>query len=196
VHEGRLLVDDAGASTASSFLTDVHSGATFGGDGTAGPVRVRNGGTIAPGSLLQSSALFRTGALTLDEGATLSLEIGGITAGAGYDQLLVTGTVSLGGANLSATLVNGFVPQANALFFVLANDNSDPITGTFAQGSSLTVNDIPFEISYTASANAGTFTGGNDVAIRAVPEPGALLMALSAIPLLLHRTRKHGASRA
>jgi hypothetical protein len=42
-----------------------------------------------------------------------------------------------------------------------------------------------FAISYGANAGAGTFTGGNDVALMAIPEPNSLAMLAGSIGMAL-----------
>src|SRR5207302_720345 len=131
VSQGTLLVN---ASITSNVT--VSSGATLGGTGTvnsASTVAVNSGGFLAPGT---SPGTFNVGNTTLAGGSTFSVEIGGTTAGLnpnGYDQLNVTGTVTITGATLSAVQFNSFVPS-NAVqqtFRIIQNDSTDPVTGTF-----------------------------------------------------------------
>ena len=52
-------------------------------------------------------ALFvRTGKVTIASGSIFNIEINGTTAGTGFDQLAVTGSVNLGGATVSASSLN------------------------------------------------------------------------------------------
>ena len=85
----------------------VQNAGTLGGIGTIGAVTVNSGGMLAPGA---SAGIFHTGTCRVSPGATFTVELGGTTAGQ-YDQLAVTGTVSLGGATLDLSLVNGFTPR-------------------------------------------------------------------------------------
>src|SRR5262249_29882896 len=74
-----------------------------------------------------------TGNITLAAGATFKVDLGGIAAGVGgYDRLNVTGTVSLGGATLNASILGGFNPVTGTQFVIIANDGADTVTGTFA----------------------------------------------------------------
>jgi hypothetical protein len=56
------------------------------------------------------------------------MDIGGLTAGSGYDQLLVTGTATLGGA-LNTALIGGFVPPPGSTFTLV---QAASLSGTFA----------------------------------------------------------------
>jgi len=60
--------------------------------------------------------------------AVLEIEIGGPTPGTDHDQLAVTGPAELGGT-LRITLVDGFTPQENDRFQIIAS--SSPTTGAF-----------------------------------------------------------------
>ncbi len=49
----------------------------------------------------------------------------------GYDQVKVTGTVSLGGADLDLALLGGFTPSIGNSFTIVDNDGADAVSGTF-----------------------------------------------------------------
>ena len=83
------------------------------------------------------------------------------------------------------------------LLFILNNDGSDAITGTFSGLDDLDTIDLggyQWRISYTANyagSNTGTFTGGNDIALMAIPEPSALVFfGLSTFCIVSRRRRK------
>jgi hypothetical protein len=77
--------------------------------------------------------------------------------------------------------------------FILLNDDSDAVTGTytgFSQGDVVaSYGGFDWQISYLADSVGNTFTGGNDIALMAVPEPNvaALIGGLGAICLLRRR---------
>ena len=58
------------------------------------------------------------GNLTQSSSGSLDIKLGGTTAGSQYDQLSVTGNVSLGGT-LTVSLVNSFVPSAGNSFQII-----------------------------------------------------------------------------
>lgn len=161
VSEGKLIV-----SGSIGTATTVASGAILGGAGTVAAVTVSSGGTLAPGA---SPGILYTGNLTLASGSTLEIELGGTTAGQ-YDQVDVTGAVTLTGSTLSGAFSGGYAVGATTTFTIINNDGSDAVTGTFsglAEGGTFTFGGTSFKISYVG----GT---GNDVTLTytaAAPEP-------------------------
>jgi autotransporter-associated beta strand protein len=190
VQEGTLLVNSPGTIN-TSFLTEVRNGATLGGNGTVGALKVASGGRLAPGSNVTDTAILSTGNVTLDGvGAQFSIQIGGTVAGTTFDQLAVTGNVALNGGDLVGSLIDGFAPLPNDLFFIIANDNSDAVSETFAQGNMVFFGNAPFEIGYTGNSQTPSFTGGNDVVLRFIPEPATASLTAGGVALLLPRRRR------
>jgi fibronectin-binding autotransporter adhesin len=184
VTSGTLII--AGNISTSSLAT-VRTGGTLGGIGTVGALMVENGGTLAPGN---SPGILSAGNTSLLAGSALEIEINGATVGSGYDQLNVTGTISLAGL-LNITM--GYPPLENSLFFILANEGIDEISGTFSNaptnGETYSFGGQAFQISYFGDSVGNTFDGGNDVVLMAIPEPAAatLLGGLGALGLLRRR---------
>ena len=139
---GTLLVDGSQPSSpiANKF------GAILGGSGTVGTVAA-TGAQVSPGDL-GPGILTAQGNVTFDSASTFNVELDGANAGAGgYDQLNVTGTVTLGGSTLGRSL--GFTPGPGESFTIVAS--TAPIVGIFsglAEGASLTISGVPFTISY------------------------------------------------
>ena len=181
VTAGTLLIN---GNITSSSLTTVKTGAILGGSGSVGALTIDAGGTLAPGN---SPGILNSG--NYNQAGTLSLELNGTTAGSGYDRVNVTGSVTLSGA-LAASV--GYTPINDQLLFILLNDGSDAISGTFsglAQGGLVTFNGFDWRISYSADSTGNTFTGGNDVALMAVPEPSAALLGGLGLLVLLRRRK-------
>lgn len=189
VSVGTLLVN---GSISTSSLTTVASGAIIGGSGTIGALTVSSGGFINPGN---SPGILSTGNYV--QAGTYNAEINGLTPGTQHDQINVTGTVDITGGSLVAAF-SGTGYAANDLIFILLNDSTDAITGTYsgyANGATVATHDgFSWNISYFANntgVGTGTFTGGNDIALQAVliPEPKAALLGCIGLLLLLRRRR-------
>lgn len=162
---------DVGASTfldvtalASSQL-NLASGQTLQGTGTvSGRVNTLAGSTISPNSGAGTGILNidngGSTALSFQTGSTFTVQVNGNVAGTNYDQLNVTGTVSLSNATLSTSGTVSSVPSQ--VIILINNDGTDAVTGTFnglAEGATVTINSIPFVISYAGGV------GGNDVVL-------------------------------
>jgi autotransporter-associated beta strand protein len=184
VTEGRLLFNATSTGTGGIIA----SGGIVGGSGTlAGPLSAENGGTIAPGN---STGTFSIGNFTLASGTTLQIELTSTTV---LDVLNVTGTVTLANASLVTSLLS-FIGTQNDVFFIILNDGTDPVSGTFAglaDQSFFTVGTQEFQISYDADSGTNSFaSGGNDIAVLAVPEPSAVTALLGGASLLLGFRRR------
>ncbi|MBN9348414.1 MAG: autotransporter-associated beta strand repeat-containing protein [Devosia sp.] len=155
INGGTLKVD----GSITSAVT-VNSGATLAGDGSVGSVTVNSGGHVGPGS---SPGSLATGNFTLNVGSSYDVEIAGTAPGTQYDQIIVTGTVTLAGG-LTVTLLNGFTPTDGSSFTIIDNDGSDAVSGTFAglgEGAFFTVEGAHYAITYSG----GT---GNDVVVTSI----------------------------
>lgn len=151
---------------------------TLAGIGTTGAVTA-TGGTVAPGD--GGPGVLNTGNVSLTAPATLSIEINGATVGTQYDQLNVTGTVTL----VNATLVlSGTGAPAGSILTIINNDGVDQVSGTFSglpEGSQITLGGTAYQISYVGGTNA------NDVTLTALAAPAATapIPALSPEALLM-----------
>lgn len=157
---GSITLSNPGASTFTGTLSgtgtlSVASGVTLKGTGTySTPVEVLSGAVIAPGN---SPGTLSTGNLTLASGSSATMEIDGTTAGTQYDQVVVTGTVTINNATLST--VFGYTSATGDSYVLISNDGADAVTGSFnglAEGATFTSNGRTYQISYAGS-------DGNDV---------------------------------
>lgn len=182
---GTLVVNGSAANSAFT----VNSGGTIAGSGTIGALSVTNG-TIRPGT--SPGILNIVGSLSLQTLSTLVVEINGSTLGTQYDQLNVGGDVNLGGGVLSLSLGGGYTPTQGTLFFIIDNDGANPVASTFsglANGTTFNASGQNFQISYFGNSATNSFTGGNDVVLKAVPEPASLLFGSLGVLALLRRRR-------
>ena len=165
VSAGTLLIT---GDLSSSSNVNVASGATLAGTGTAPTIAVADGGNLSPGNA-GPGLLTVAGNLVLNSGANLLLDISGTTAATQYDQLTVAGTVSLAGANISAT--HSYAAANGDTYEVISNDAADAITGTFAgiaEGASFVAggNSSNLIVSYAGGS-------GNDLSLTNTLLPGA-----------------------
>lgn len=120
------------------------------------------GASVSPGF---SPGIINTGNLSLNSGSTVNIEINGPIVGTQYDQLNVTGTVSLGNATLNTALSNIYNPSAGQAFTIINNDGADAVTGTFAglaEGDVFYAGSTSLRISYAGGSN------NNDVVLTTV----------------------------
>ena len=167
VDDGTLLVVGSQSSSSVNVF-----GGTLGGTGTVGSIQAGSGGTISPGGVNHA-----TGALNVDGDVILStssttnfdIDLNGVTAGSGYDQINVNGIVTAGlsAANSpsSLNLTVGFTPPEGATFVIINKSSLGAVSGEFAghpDGSFFLINNTIFFITYKGG-------DGNDVVLH-VPE--------------------------
>ncbi len=165
---GDVAIDTTGAITESEITVE-DQGILSGGNadptvtegGVVNLVIVEDGGTVAPGA---SPSILRTGDLTFNSGGNYAVDIFGAMPGAGYDQLRVTGTVTINNANLLLDF-GSFAAAVGSVFTIIDNDGVDPVVGQFngfPQGATRFVEGHFLQVSYTQG-------DGNDVVVAIVP---------------------------
>ena len=115
------FVQTSGSSTLSggtltASLADVQGG-VFRGSGTVAGT-LKNNGQLLPGGSLSSGILSVTGSFSQLPAGSLGVEIGGVAAGTGFDQLAVSGTATLAGS-FDVSLINSYVPPQSTSFGVM-----------------------------------------------------------------------------
>jgi hypothetical protein len=141
----------------------------------------QGGGTLSPGT--SPGTMTVTGNYSLNSG-DLFMELDGLTAGTEYDQLIVTGNVSLAG---DLALDVGFSPSLGDMFTIINNQGANAISGMFSQGSSISAGGFLFGINYGGG-------DGNDVVLTVVPEPSTALLSLvmtGLITIAVQRRQRH-----
>ena len=148
-----------GPGAGVSGAVSVGTGSTLAGTGVVtGSATATSGGTVSPGS---SPGVLTTGDLTLAAGSALAIEVNALTTpGVDHDQVVVAGSVALGGATLalSGTVSTG---TDGTEIVIVDNDGVDPVTGTFgglAEGATTTANGETFAVTYVGG-------DGNDIAL-------------------------------
>jgi len=136
--------------------------ATLNGTGIiAGTLTADTDGTVSPAVGSGTSGILGAGSTTLNAGSTFFVDLNGIVAGTNYDQLNVTGTVTLNNGNLAGTLNYASIPGDELV--IIRNDGSDAVAGKFAQGDLIEIAGKKFAIDY---AFDGDGDGNlNDVAL-------------------------------
>ena len=122
---------------------------------------IYNYGTLSPGLTSSATApgILSTG--NIYSGGDFNVRLNGTTAGTDYDQLDVTGNVSIWG-NLNVSL--GYTPTVGDTYMIIKNDGTDPVSGTFnglTEGATLSAGGYDFQISYVGGS-------GNDVVLTAL----------------------------
>jgi len=159
-------------------------------------------GTVTPGNPSTNSIgqIAFSSSLTLSSTAHLQLELGGPTAGTGYDQIVSNGQITLGG-NLDVSLINGFTPGVGEKFFILdAAPVGLTISGTFANvtptGGYTGLFTIPgvanFAVNYADSSGLDGNNALNDVSLTylGIPEPSSIASLLGGWAVLLGWRRR------
>ncbi len=152
----------AGGVLASTTATNIQGGTLAGSGLVSGNVSVD--GTLSPGTAVAAGLLNVAGNLTLKSDATLTAKLTGPNttnphAGGDYDQVSVTGTVTLNSPVLDVIRLSGYVPAVGAAFTVLNNAGGSAVNGTFnglVQGSTLVLDGVSMQITYVGG-------DGNDV---------------------------------
>jgi hypothetical protein len=135
----------AGTISASGGVT-IAAGVTVSTAGSATlNTNLTNNGTLILAGLGVAGTLTINGNYTQSSGATLRMEIGGTTAGSGYDRLTISGTATLAGT-LDVSYIGGFTPSSGDVFTLITFGSR---IGTFG-----TIIDPWF---LTAQYNAGDF---------------------------------------
>jgi VCBS repeat-containing protein len=118
--------------------------------------------TLSPGA--SPAQVTINGNLALDGNDTLAIEITGTNPATQYDNLVVNGTVALGGATLA--LSGAYVPVPGNSFTIVDNDGTSDGNGAFgglSEGSVIIFNGKPLKLSYVGG-------DGNNVTLS-IPVP-------------------------
>ncbi len=150
------------------FLNGSHTGggnyivsnSTLAGVGsTTSAVTINGGGTLSPGA---GPGTISTGSLTIN--GTLEIDADNNTPGTGHDQVIVTGTATLGASSVLVIDTGAGLNPADSLVVIDNDGAGDAITGTFsglAEGAAFDAGDVGFDA--TAAYGAGD---GNDFVIN------------------------------
>ena len=142
-------------SVTSGGTLHIHTGTyTENVDATANSV------VLAPGA--SPGQVIINGNFTLNGDDTVAIEINGPNAGTDYDQFVVSGIVTLGGATLN--LSGTYTPLLTDVFTIINNTGGSAVNGTFAglpEGTHTNVNGTQKRVTYVGF-------NGNDVDLAAL----------------------------
>lgn len=143
---------------------------------------VNDGGILAPGNSPGITVI--DGDYTQGTGGKLAIELAGLIAGETFDQVLVTGTVTLDGL-LNVTLLDDFVPDASDTFIII---EAAAINGHFANAwDRVFFHGGVFDVTYTDTQVI--------LSNYAIPEPSTLaLLVLGAMVMARPRRRSDKSS--
>ena len=190
IAEGTLVLEGSVSNNGGPLGAPIttEDGAMLAGSGVI-EGRVMMSGTLSPGD--EGVGIMRTRGLTLNPESVLRIDL---ASPSWYDRLEVAGSLVLGGP-VALSLMLSFDPADGIdAFTLIANDGDGAVSLssgghftlagiTLREGAHFLVEEQYFEISYAGG-------DGNDVVVRAVPEPSTSLLALSGVGALLSRRRR------
>ena len=148
----------AGSGSLAGSVT-VSSGTTLAGTETITGTTLVNGTLDPAGS--SSTGIVTTGNLFFGSTGTLAVELNGTTAGTTYDQVDVSGSITLNNATLDVASVNTSMLTAGVPLIIIDNTGSNAINGTFngmPEGTVIPVSGIDLRISYVGGPEDNSVT--------------------------------------
>lgn len=140
----RVILDATGTIAVNTL--NLAQDSTLSGNGVLGG-GVTSSGTVTPGSSAGTVGI-ASGYTQYPDGI-LAIEIGGLTPGSQFDQLNVTGSVSVDGA-LNLSLINAYMPNIGDTFTIVT---ADSFSGTFFTVNGTNIgNGRKFQINYLSNA--------------------------------------------
>src|SRR5262249_24114171 len=130
INNGRVIFDSQTKGVAADFGTFiVNSGGTLAATGQVNQIVVNAGGALTPGLFAGVEALVMSGNLTFNPGATLVMDLQGVTPDIDFDTIRVQGAVNLGNANLQVVL--GYDAVLDSEYQIITCTTGNAINGTF-----------------------------------------------------------------
>lgn len=178
----------------------------LGGTGTItavnGGVRIGSKGVLTGGALDTVGTLSIKGSLSFSENGTLFVNF----ADGKADRISLTGEADISGSLLDGSWGAGGITGPDSRYWLLVLNNDDnALFGTFANTSLtggnplefpdadawITIDGQEFAINYSADFESNALTGGNDLLLRAVPEPSTAILLGSMLCLTFGRRRRN-----
>ena len=144
VAEGKFIANAADVSLElSHFSVD---GGTLGGINIVGPVNASSG-SIAPGN--SPGCLYPAGNVSISSATSFDVQLNGSTVCNQYDQLSLSGTLTLTNPTLNISL--GYTPSAGTVFTIA---RAASLTGTFANipnNTIMNINGVKMRVNYNST---------------------------------------------
>jgi len=194
-------------TTQSTGTLSVSAGATVNANGTiagsasvsgllSGNSTVTNNLTLTSGTLATGNSAGITavgGNFTMNHTSTLVAEVSGTVAGISYDQVKVSGNVSLDGTldlkdlsgltlGCTITLINNTGSGTTSGYFSTILTSGSTYTITSNSDYTFTSGTTEYLLSFSANADSGS--SFNDVTLTVVPEPGTWAMIVGGVGIL------------
>jgi hypothetical protein len=134
----------------TNLKVTIDDSATLQGVGRLDDVSPLSGGTLTIGGVDPGCLTFHD--LVLESGSSYQQDITGTDNCSGYDQARTTGEVTINGATLNITQLNGFNPAVGAVLTII--DSDEGLTGEFnglPEGTVFEVDGVLYKISYLSS---------------------------------------------
>jgi hypothetical protein len=190
-------VDDGTMAVTGGGAFAINTGSVFGNKGTFSG-NLTSGGVFNIGDAANlAGKMAVTGNYVQSSTGTLKADVGGLAAGTKFDQLNVTGAVTLGGT-LSLQLINSFVPTLGSTFDIM---NFASETGNFATitGAHINANEHFAVVVNPTNVTLDVVAGPSpwrvaSAAPSPTPEPSSLLLLGSGLAgLFVYRRKSKGA---
>jgi hypothetical protein len=110
-------------------------GGTLAGKGRVASITTLTSGGLRPGEdigVFNNTRFLSAGSVTLNAATTCSFRLWGLNPASQYNQLFPSTALTLGGAALDLTCINGFDPAPGDSFMIIRSSVGSPATGTFA----------------------------------------------------------------
>lgn len=184
VTQGKITVTNSGSLTGKQDAASSLGAVEIGANGILAPGTV--GDINVGGGIIDTTATINTKNLTIDAGGFYQISLAGTGTGL-FDQVNVTGAVTLTGGFFQMILEGAYVPAKNDTFLIINNDSNDAIVGEFANAASNQIFKVGpqfFQLNYAGG-------DGNDLVLITVPEPASAgLFLLGGLGLATLRRRR------
>jgi T5SS/PEP-CTERM-associated repeat protein/autotransporter-associated beta strand protein len=185
---GALYVNEGSVCIDGTVNASITVSSTLSGIGTmSGMVTVLSGGVFSPGNSTTTISTVTVGTLNLLSGSTTLIDVTGAdTAGTDYDQIIITGTATLGGT--LKLVLSGYTLKAGDSFTILTGTSD--YNGSFSSiisslNNALTFSTTVSDSDYIVTVSQGSFvpfaTNANQRAVASALDTEAAASKMSTL---------------